>query len=181
AIAAVGDRAGAGDHDHARAVAESGFESDDIVSHHFYSARNDLRDDASYHLADLWPGCAGEADADAADLGRVEMGNRAGLPDGASQRLARLRFAHPDHVAGPAGSCAQYGGFVADQARSLAAAAVDAEEDGHERSSTIRVCFGTQTEVPAVATFSNSKASDRAFPERGRRECPTHTARKTYA
>ena len=107
AVAAIGDRAGAGDHNHARAVAESGFESDDIVSHNCDFAGNQFGDDAFYQFADLGPGCAGESDADAADLGRIKTGNRAGLTDGASQRLARLGFAHPDHVAGRACPCAQ--------------------------------------------------------------------------
>ena len=106
-----------------------------------FLARDYLRDHGSYRFADLGPGGACEANADSGDLRRLEVGDRAGLTDRGGQRLAGLRFADADHVASTSRPRAQDRSFVADQAGSLAAAAVDAEEDGHERSSIIRVWF----------------------------------------
>ena len=72
-----------------------------LISADLFSPEMTSETYASYEVADLRPSCAREANANAADLRWLDIGNPARLTDGGSQRLARLLFADADHVAGP--------------------------------------------------------------------------------
>jgi hypothetical protein len=61
----------------------------------------------------------------------------AGFLNGYREGLPRLRLTHPNQIATFRLTTAEHRMFVAYQAGRLAASAVNAEEYGHERSSTI--------------------------------------------
>jgi hypothetical protein len=57
--------------------------------------------------------------------------------NGIREGFLRVHLTHPNHIATTRLTTSQHRMFVADQAGRLAATAVNAEEYGHERSSTI--------------------------------------------
>jgi hypothetical protein len=63
---------------------------------------------------------------------------------GRGQGFPRLRFSHADRIASRARARTEDGRLVTDQASGLAAAPVNAQVNGHERSSTIKSIFTTE-------------------------------------
>ena len=137
-ISSVGNRSGAGDHDHPRTGAKSGCERNHRVADHFRVRRNQFQENAPDYVADVGMSGAGHANAGPRDLGGSDAGGGTSLTDGGAKRFPRPGFADANQVAARGGAAAENGILVADQAGGLAAAAVNAKEKSHSCISSIR-------------------------------------------
>jgi hypothetical protein len=130
-VATVGNRASAGDHDHAQPSTESRFQSDLHVAHGFDFRWQDFRNHPPHGIGNRLIAYAGNSQTSTLHLTRIDACRFAPLPNGFVQRLSGASFAHAVDVAGSGRDLSQHGDIVADDTCRFAAAAIDAEEVCH--------------------------------------------------
>jgi len=84
-----------------------------------------------YRISDFWSRGPGQTDTGSLNLRRSNIGRNTGLANRVMKRLSGGRFSDANYIATFTRTTSQYRYFIANQARGLAAAPIDAEEERH--------------------------------------------------
>jgi hypothetical protein len=104
---------------------------DDHVTYYFDPTRDDLANDRPNFVAHFGSCSTSHSHAARRDLIWPDVCGCAGLPNGDSERVARLLFGKPSQITGARYSAAEHGRFIADYTGSLAGATIDSEIESH--------------------------------------------------
>src|SRR6185312_8766018 len=130
-ILSVSDGPGPRDHNDARTTAKSSLQGNRMVTDDFRFTGNDFRQYPSHGVGSLRTHYARHSRACGNNIAWLHIRDHARLPDGRGKGLFCMRFTGTDEIAPSRRPTAEHGVFVANQARSFTATAVNAEKNCH--------------------------------------------------